>query len=221
MADQSPEQEASYPLGQDLPRSDLSPAAQLEYDRLKPGWERDAAWRERDAELVAQRKLHTVDRSGTTHIFRYRPFRRLFIGIIIAGGGAYCIAKAVRSLSNGTDRWWSVILLITVIGVLLSLVRMPFEEVRLSDGKMIIRNIGRRRVINASEIRAITLEYKVSGAGGYWEPKVHLTNGRSIWLKGFSTSVAGTPDPKLVAIVDEIRALLGIRAEDTGLPETR
>ena len=34
MAKMTPEQEASYALDWDLPRSDLSMAAQLEYDRL-------------------------------------------------------------------------------------------------------------------------------------------------------------------------------------------
>lgn len=220
VADQSPEQEELYALGRDLPHSDLSPAAQPENDRLEPDWERDAACRERDAELVAQRKLHTVDRSGTTHIFRYRPFVRLFVGIILAGAAAGGIAKTAVWLSDGTNSWWTVIGLIAIIGFGLSCIyegiRMPFAGVRLGGRKMTIRNFSRTYVINASDIRAITLEYRERN-GGYWGPKVHLTNGRSIWLQGFYTQVADSraAPRELVAIVDEIRAALGIRAEAT------
>lgn len=41
MAKLTPEQEALYALEWNLPRSDLSMAAQLEYDRLKADWERE------------------------------------------------------------------------------------------------------------------------------------------------------------------------------------
>jgi hypothetical protein len=37
----TPEQEALYALDRNLQRSDLSMAAQLEYDRLKPAWDRE------------------------------------------------------------------------------------------------------------------------------------------------------------------------------------
>ena len=35
----SPEQEALYALHWNVPRSELSMTAQLEYDRLRPAWE--------------------------------------------------------------------------------------------------------------------------------------------------------------------------------------
>jgi hypothetical protein len=37
----APEQEALYALHSNVPRSELSMAAQLEYDRLRPAWERE------------------------------------------------------------------------------------------------------------------------------------------------------------------------------------
>ena len=47
MTEVTAERQASYPLGRDLSRGDLPMAAQLEYDRLRPAWERGevADWR--------------------------------------------------------------------------------------------------------------------------------------------------------------------------------
>ena len=39
-AEMTPEQEALYALQWNVPRSELSMAAQIEYDRLRPAWER-------------------------------------------------------------------------------------------------------------------------------------------------------------------------------------
>jgi hypothetical protein len=44
MTEMTPLQEALYALYQNVPRSELSMAAQLEYDRLRPAWERGEAW---------------------------------------------------------------------------------------------------------------------------------------------------------------------------------
>ncbi len=43
MAEMTPEEEALYALHWNVPRSELSMAAQLEYDRLRPAWERGEA----------------------------------------------------------------------------------------------------------------------------------------------------------------------------------
>jgi hypothetical protein len=66
VTDLTPEQEALYALGWNLQRSDLSPAAQLEYARFKPGWEHGGTRREEEVRA----RLHTMDRSGTTHTLR-------------------------------------------------------------------------------------------------------------------------------------------------------
>jgi DivIVA domain-containing protein len=50
----APEQEALYALHWNVPRSELSMAAQLEYDRLRPAWERGEA-RPAAGELEAAR----------------------------------------------------------------------------------------------------------------------------------------------------------------------
>src|SRR5215470_10452091 len=56
MAKRTPEQEALYALQWDLSRDDLRMAAQLEYDRLKPDWDRKTAPRREAARRPATRQ---------------------------------------------------------------------------------------------------------------------------------------------------------------------
>jgi DivIVA domain-containing protein len=59
MTGMSPEDQAWYALDQNLPRGDLSMAAQLEYDRLRPAWEREEArpgWDPEAARLAWERE---------------------------------------------------------------------------------------------------------------------------------------------------------------------
>ena len=51
----APEQEALYALHWNVPRSELSMAAQFEYDRLRPAWELGETW-PAAAELEAARR---------------------------------------------------------------------------------------------------------------------------------------------------------------------
>jgi hypothetical protein len=60
MPEMTPEQEALHALDRDLPRSDLSMAAQLESDRLRAAWERGEAlpvW-DREAAQLAWEARH-------------------------------------------------------------------------------------------------------------------------------------------------------------------
>ena len=63
MAKMTPEQEALYALQWNLPRSDLSTAVQLEYDRLKPVWEREAA-------RLAWERAHPYQQRGASPVAR-------------------------------------------------------------------------------------------------------------------------------------------------------
>jgi DivIVA domain-containing protein len=59
MTGMSPEEQALYAPDQNLPRSDLPMAAQLEYDRLRPAWEREEArlgWDPEAARLAWERE---------------------------------------------------------------------------------------------------------------------------------------------------------------------
>lgn len=77
----APEQEALYALHWNVPRSELSMAAQLEYDRLGPAWERGETW-PAAAGLEATRRAWEVSR-------------------------AYGAARPVTGEEIGTRRSWS------------------------------------------------------------------------------------------------------------------
>jgi hypothetical protein len=96
------------------------------------------------------------------------------------------------------------------------------KGVQVGVGKLAIRNELSTRTVNASEIRAITLEPKaVSQVATHWVARVELTNGRNIWIEDFDCGPARRPPrPEMAAIVDEVRALLGVRADDISAPES-
>jgi hypothetical protein len=228
VADPTPEQEALSALGGNRPRSDLSPAAQLEYDRLKPAWEQDAARRAHEPELAAQRKReaglarrHRVDQSGTTHTFRFLwvLHRVAGIGFVVLG---ICSLGAVAVPVLVTVQGPVVVLWVVFIGAGVFLIFMGISlaraGVQITDGKMTIRNYGFTHTVDASEIRAITLRERSLGQSRYhWLARVELTDGNGIWIVNFDCGPSlARPNPNLVATVDEVRALLGVRADDTG-----
>jgi len=89
--------------------------------------------------------------------------------------------------------------------------------VRITAGNVIVRNLYRTRTVGRHEIRDITLESKgVMQEGGrtapFWVPRIWLTNGDSIWLLGLICGPAQRPpDPSRVAVLDELRALVGLQ----------
>ena len=113
MTELTPELEALYALHRNVPRSELSMAAQLEYDRLRAAWEQGEA-RPAAGELEATRLAweheysarhdsgpaiqHAVDRSGTTRTFRYRRVFHMVLGTL-----SWSSASAT---SSGMRRHW-------------------------------------------------------------------------------------------------------------------
>jgi hypothetical protein len=225
--DLPPEQEALYALGWNLPRTELSVAGQLEYDRLKPAWEQDAT---RRAGLAGR---HKVDRSGTTHTFRAMRGFHLVTGIVVVvfgigilvadwAGLAYpssSFARGDGGVSTWDDIWMAGLGLLAVwLGI-----RLLRTGVQISAGKMTYRGYFRTRTVDASEIHEITLQPKDdTGNGSRWIPLVGLTRGKGFWIQSFDCGPARKPPkPHLAAALDEVRALLGVRADDFGQPETR
>lgn len=100
----APDQEALYALHWNVPRSELSMAAQLEYDRLRPAWELGAA-RPAAGELEAARhaweREHppTDERRGSLLVTRPRRYARLVTGdkildtAFLTGGRGYDLAQ--------------------------------------------------------------------------------------------------------------------------------
>ena len=110
-------------------------------------------------------------------------------------------------------------LLFTWLGI-----RMVRVGVQISAEKIAIRGYFRSRTVNGSEIRAITLRPKDNGEGQLrWIPQVELTSGKSFSIASFDCGPARKPPkPDLAATIEEVRALLGVKAPDLGgQPELR
>ena len=251
MTELTPELEALYALHRNVPRSELSMAAQFEYDRLRAAWEQGEAW-PAAGELEAARLAweheysarhdsgsairHAVDRSGTTRTFRYRRVFHMVLGtpVVVIGvgylvGDAAALAYPSSSWARGDggvstwDSIWmaAVALVVTWLGIRL----FRLGVLQVSAGKMRVRGYFRTRAVDASEIRAIPLRREDIGGESSrlrWRARVELTCGKSFWIDGFDCGRAEKPPkPDRAAILDEVRALLGVRADDIGQPATR
>ena len=240
MTEVTPEQQALYALARDMPRSDLPPSAQLEYDRLKPAWERGELedWiPPRDVEPALLRQghgtgkhrgsngvRHAVDRSGTTHTYRFFNGWQITGGVLCMALGAFFAVFPIYGLftpgfykgssAGGTA---GLVLLGCVLGLVGAWLGIRQFRIRaqVSGQKLMIRNTFRTYAIDASSIRAITVKYHSSGEGtAHWFPWVELTSGRGIWIDGIDCGNAGKPPrPERVAVVEEIQALLGVRGD--------
>ena len=88
MAKRTPEQEALYVVQCNVPRSELSLAAQLEYDRFRPPQERGEAW-PADRQLAAARQPGRQNSNesrpstnpGSSWGYRADDLRKLEIGL--------------------------------------------------------------------------------------------------------------------------------------------
>jgi hypothetical protein len=85
--------------------------------------------------------------------------------------------------------------------------------VQVSGDTLVIHNELFTRRVDAGDIRAITLEPKaVSQVATHWVARVELTSGKRIWIEEFDCGTASKPpNPERAAIVEQVRALLGLR----------
>jgi hypothetical protein len=224
MAKMTPLQRALDALDRDLPRSGLSVAAQLEYDRIKPVWERgvpaevlqsylDTAVPGPDSQLASQ---HAADRPARSRTFRFSPRGPLLTcAISFVGMGILVVALAASpaGTQSGLNIWGKIAVAGLVGGCCvwlgISFLRMGLQ---IRGKKMIIRRVGRTRTVNVSEVRDITLESTPSSGVSdrvYWVPCIYLADGSSIRLGDIGYDPATKPPPKLAATVDEVRALVG------------
>jgi Septum formation len=173
---------------------------------------------ERDSLLAAR---HTVDRGGTTHTIRLQRGLLLFFGIVVlaaaAAGFGVALAAPLSGWSPSVGSKGGEVELVG-LGVLAIWfgIRLCRVGVQVTGQKLTIRNYVRTRTVNASDIRAITLQPKeISQGGAVWIPRVDLTDGTSIWITSFECGPARRP-PKLdrVATVDEVQKLLGLKKAD-------
>jgi hypothetical protein len=179
-----------------------------------------AAQAKRDRSLA---RRHKVDRSGTTHRFYVMRGFHLVTGIIVAIIGVGFVAGTVAVVVDPSSKWaqgssppeatWQIPVGLLIVWLGIRLLRVG---VQISAEKITIRGYFRTRAVNASEIRAITLRPKDNGEGQLrWIPQVELTSGKSFPIASFDCGPARKPPkPELAAIIEEVRALLGVKAPD-------
>jgi hypothetical protein len=174
------------------------------------------------------------DPPGTVHTFGFHRGRNRILGIICLAISAALsavfvmglvtgqIGSPVTELSAGESTAWNV-MLFTGGGLFFlwgGIRAFRGRGVQVSGGKLIIHNELLTRRVDAGDICGITLEPKaVSQVATHWVACVELSDGESIWIDDFDGGTTRRPPrPELAAIVDEIRALLGVRADDMGQP---
>ena len=146
----TPAEEAKYALNHGVSRSDLSPEAQTEYDRLVPeGYGTPTQKRDQVPQKLREGLRHTESRSGD-HIFRSALPGRIFAGMFIVCCSAGVIALTIAGLMDGmiTGDPWAPGDLAALTALLLGLlamirlgVRIPFMCVRVRGQAVTITNL--------------------------------------------------------------------------------
>jgi len=218
----TPVEEAKYALDHQVSRSGLSADAQTEYDRLVAEGNGIPTQKREYVPLELRGGIrHTVSTSGD-HIFRSAQQGNIVAGVFIVLGGAGLIAVMIAMLQDGTitGNPWApgnlAALTALILGVLAAMgvgVRLPFMRVRVRGQAVTITNPARTYRVNTADIARITVEQKSAGgdAAARWLPRAYMADGRQIWLAGINCGPASKdPDPKLVLILDELKALAGL-----------
>jgi len=164
----------------------------------------------------------TAAMTKDTRIFRLQRGLLVSCGIVVLAFGAASLGLAVAGPLTG---WSSPVVgvrgagdEVKVVGLGLAClwlgIRLLRAGVQIRGGKLTVRGYFRTRAVNASEIRAITLQPKqISQGGPVWIPRVDLADGTSIWINSFECGPAARPPkPTRVATVDEVRKLLGMHS---------
>jgi DivIVA domain-containing protein len=171
---------------------------------------------------------HVVDRSGTTHTFRYRRVYHVLLGITVVVIGVGILVGDTAALADPSSSWargdggvstWDSIWM-AAGGLLMAWLGLRLLRVgvfQISAAKMRVHGYFRTRTVRASEIRAVTLEPKDIGNGHLrWRARVRRTGGKDFWIGGFDWGHAEKlPNPGRAAALDEARALLGVGADDS------
>jgi hypothetical protein len=145
----------------------------------------------------------------------------MVIGVIYAAFGAALLAGPVAD-ATGLGVAWTIGLAAAGLFFVWAAICRFRMGVRVSGQKLTIGNELRTHTIDASDIRAITLRPKpISQVATHWKPWVELTSGQGVWIYNFDCGPARrSPRAESAAIVDEVRALLGIRGKDLTQVET-
>lgn len=166
---------------------------------------------------------------GMTHTFCLRRGLHWFLGVLsLAFGAVFNVFPIVGLFGPGFyndvhagDLWWMILGGVTGLFFEWMGIRQFRNGFQVSGQKLTIRNTLRTYTVDASDIRAITLQEKGGEGGTNWLARVELTAGKNIWIDNLDCGRAiDPPIPERAAVVDEIRALLGLGDADLAA-ETR
>jgi hypothetical protein len=169
-------------------------------------------------------RLHKVNRSGATHTFHSMHGFHLLTGIVCVvlgvgwlAGIVAVVADPSSSWSQGSSPWqatWAIPIGFLIVWLGIRLVRVG---VQISSEKMTIRGYFVTRTVNASEIRALSLQPKDNGEGQLrWIPQIELTSGKSFSIDSFDCGPARNPPrPEMSATIEDVRTLLGVKSPDS------
>jgi len=168
---------------------------------------------ERSPELASG---HTLDRAGSTHIFRtYRGIRMVSVIALAVMLVIFCGVTIAHASQGGFNVWVKIAFIVGfVVPSAWFGVRWFRAGVEISSGRMTVRNLWRTRVIAIDEIHRIDLATRRGDHASplHWVPRIDLTNGDSLWIEGFSCGMApGPPDPEGLAALGELRTLIGLQ----------
>ncbi len=160
---------------------------------------------------------HTVEGAGATHTFRsHRGIRMAGVIALAAMLVIVCGATIAHGPQGGFNVWVKIAFIAGfVVPSAWFAVRWFRLGAEISSGRMTVRNLWRTRVIAIDEIHRIDLAAKRGDHASppHWFPLIHLTNGDSVWIDGFSCGIAQRPpDPGGLAALGELRALIGLQA---------
>jgi hypothetical protein len=155
-----------------------------------------------------------VNRAGTTYTFAHDRWANMALAAIMVP--SFALLCFILWITTG----WPFgvpgkvgLIGIIAVSVLLACFRTARKGVRVSAGRVSIRNDWRTRTVNIEEIRGITLEEKTIGTGDgqhiSWVPRIRLASGKEIWLTGMSCGP--TYDPPVawrLASLDKFRSLI-------------
>lgn len=155
-----------------------------------------------------------VSRAGTTYTFAHDRWANMALVAILAPSVALiCLLLwFTTGLPFGVPGKVGLIGIIAV-STLLACFGTVRKGVRVSAGRVSIRNSWWTRTVSIEEIRGITLETKTSGTGDGLStllvPRIRLASGEGIWLTGMSCGPAYNPPVAWrLASLDKFRSLI-------------
>jgi hypothetical protein len=155
------------------------------------------------------------DRAGTTRTFRTRAENgRLALGGCLFGPGITIIVIALfagaSDPGSGLSVWVALALsaLVALPGGWF-LVRMLRVGVKVSDGKVTIRNKWRSHTVSTSDIRAVTLVRTEAGSEIEWRATALLASGGSVPLDALGCGEAQAKRPPRPCVAGDARGVPG------------